>query len=180
MSDRKNRLLHDLRRYVGQSEKPTLRLLVSTAFRQPGFAACWLYRVQEALYSSGRLRRAQAVYLANLWLTQADLVPGSTIGPGLMIRHANGIVVGVGASIGENCTLLQQVTLGAADIDTAITQGYPHVGNSVAIGAGAKIIGAVRIGDGATVGANAVVTRDVAPGATVAGVPARDISRPAS
>ncbi|MFJ4160201.1 hypothetical protein [Microbacterium testaceum] len=92
-----------------------------------------------------------------------------------MIRHANGIVVGVGAVVGENCTILQQVTVGAASGAPAFGQRYPRVGSGVIFGAGSRIIGDVSIGDGAVVGANAVVVKDVAPNSTVVGVPARPI-----
>ena len=91
------------------------------------------------------------------------------IGDGLRVNHFQGIVIGEGVEIGDNCKIYQQVTLGQKD------GKYPAIGNNVTIYAGAKIIGDVKVGDGAIVGANAVVTKDVPVGSVVAGVPARVI-----
>jgi len=101
----------------------------------------------------------------------ADIPLNSEIGGGLLIPHPNGIVIHPKARIGVNCLIHQQVTIG-------VTRGNPHppkIGNHVDIGAGAKIIGNIEIGDFALIGANAVVTKDVEPYAIVAGVPARVI-----
>lgn len=94
------------------------------------------------------------------------------IGPGFFARRGFGTVVGA-RSIGENCWIDPGVTLGYKDAES----GLPTVGHNVHIGAGAKVLGSVLIGDGAIIGANAVVTRDVPPRCTVAGVPARIVSR---
>ena len=83
------------------------------------------------------------------------------IGGGLRMPHTNGIVINVNAVIGINCEIYQQVTIGE------IKGGFPEIGNGVFIGPGAKILGAVKIGDGARIGANAVVVSDVPAGATV-------------
>lgn len=167
------KLLQDLRRYVPSAKEVNLRLLGSTIFHQPGFMSCVLFRWAEDANFRGRKRRAQMIYLANLWLTGADLIPGCLIDGGLMIRHANGIVIGVGAVIGKNCTILQQVTIGAASASPVPGQRYPRLGDAVTLGAGSRIIGDVSVGDGVVVGANAVVVKDVAPNSTVVGVPAR-------
>lgn len=96
------------------------------------------------------------------------------VGAGLYIGHFGGIVVNHGAVIGDNCNIQQGVTLG--QVNRGARVGAPVIGNNVFIGAGAKIIGHVHVGDGAAIGANAVVTRDVPAGAAVAGVPARVVS----
>ena len=93
------------------------------------------------------------------------------IGGGLQMAHTNGIVINVGARIGCNCDIFQQVTIGEA------RGGFPTIGNRVSIGAGAKILGPVTIGDGARIGANALVIRDVPAGGVALGVPA-EISGP--
>lgn len=98
------------------------------------------------------------------------------IGPGLRLPHPNGIVIGQGVRIGANCTIYQQVTLGGARVGDWKSDRYPDVGDGVVLFAGAKLVGDIRIGDGATVGANAVVLRDVPPGHVATGVPA--VSRP--
>ena len=93
------------------------------------------------------------------------------IGGGLQMAHTNGIVINVKARIGCNCDIFQQVTIGESN------GGFPEIGNRVSIGPGAKILGAVKIGDGARIGANALVIRDVPPGA-VAHAPAAEIHLP--
>ena len=98
----------------------------------------------------------------------------SPVGAGLYIGHFGGIVVNHGAVIGDNCNIQQGVTLGKAN--RGARAGAPIIGNNVFIGAGAKIIGRIHVGDGAAIGANAVVTHDVPAGAAVAGVPARVVS----
>ena len=104
-------------------------------------------------------------------VTGAEIPLNSQIAGGLAIPHPNGIVINPGATIGPNCLILQQVTIGYG----GPTPGNPTVGGHVDVGAGAKILGGVTIGDHAKIGANAVVLTDVPPGATAVGVPARII-----
>ncbi len=101
-------------------------------------------------------------------VTGADIPLDAQIGGGLMIPHPNGIVIHPDAQIGPNCLIFQQVTIGAGPVD-----GLPVIAGHVDIGAGAKIIGGVHIGEHARIGANAVVLEDVPPGATAVGIPAR-------
>lgn len=118
------------------------------------------------------LQRRLAMERHRFWsiVTACDIPINARIGGGLLLPHPNGIVISPAATIGVNCLLFQQVTIGATEA------GTPTLGNHVDVGAGAKIVGPVTIGDGARIGANAVVTRDVPAGATVAGIPARIIS----
>jgi serine O-acetyltransferase len=102
-------------------------------------------------------------------VTQCDIPINSNIGGGLMMTHPNGIVIHPAATIGPNCLVFQQVTIGAN------RGGVPVIGGHVDIGAGAKIIGGVTIGDHALIGVNAVVLSDVPPGGIAVGVPARVI-----
>lgn len=120
-----------------------------------------------------RLRRRLAALRHRFWsvVSGADIPLNCRIGGGLLLPHPNGIVIHPDAVIGPNCLIFQQVTLGAAH------GALPVLGGHVDIGAGAKLIGGVRIGDHAQIGANAVVTRDVPPGATAVGIPARIIER---
>ncbi|MBX3272366.1 MAG: serine acetyltransferase [Sandaracinaceae bacterium] len=101
-------------------------------------------------------------------VTGADIPVNATIAGGLVMPHPNGVVVHPDAVIGPNCLLLQQVTVGYGP-----RPGLPTIGGNVDVGAGAKILGGVRIGDHAKIGANAVVIDDVPDGATAVGVPAR-------
>jgi serine O-acetyltransferase len=101
-------------------------------------------------------------------LTQADIGLEARIGSGLMLPHPNGVVIHEEARIGDDCMIMQQVTVGM------IGDGeVPTIGNRVYVGAGAKIIGKLVVGDGARIGANSVVLSDVPAGATAVGVPAR-------
>jgi serine O-acetyltransferase len=109
-----------------------------------------------------------------LWsiVTQSDIAPQATLGRGLMLPHPNGIVIHEDAIVGDDCMIMQQVTIGMIGEDCV-----PRLGNNVYVGAGAKIIGKVEIGDGARIGANAVVTKDVPANHTAIGIPARLLER---
>lgn len=121
---------------------------------------------------AGTLRRL-AVLRHRFWsvVTGADIPLGTRIGGGLLIPHPNGIVVHPEASIGPNCLLMQQVTLGTTG------DGVPVLAGHVDVGAGAKVLGGIRLGEHCTIGANAVVLDDVPAGATAVGVPARVVRR---
>lgn len=107
-------------------------------------------------------------------LTHSDIHPMARFGRNLKLPHPNGVVVHEDAIIGDDCMIMQQVTIGMIDEGQV-----PIVGSRVYIGAGAKIIGKVKVGDDARIGANAVVTKDVPPHGTAVGVPARIIQRSA-
>ncbi len=127
-----------------------------------------LRRHQRARSAFGR---KLAVLQHRFWsvVTGADIPLGSRIGGGLLIPHPNGIVLHPEAEIGPNCLIFQQVTIGMGK------GGVPRIGGHVDIGAGAKVIGRVTVGDHALIGANAVVLTDVPPHATAVGNPARII-----
>ena len=117
---------------------------------------------------------ARARYIFWSVLTQSDIGLETVFGSNLMLPHPNGVVIHEHARIGDDCMIMQQVTVGM------IGEGeVPVIGNGVYIGAGAKIIGKLVVGDGARIGANAVVTSDVPPNCTAVGIPARIIKRPA-
>jgi len=104
------------------------------------------------------------------FITHSDIEPRATLGRRLMLPHPNGVVIHEEAIVGNDCMIMQQVTIGM------IGEGeVPTIGNRVYIGAGAKIIGKVSVGDGARIGANAVVTQDVPDNCTAVGVPAKII-----
>ena len=104
------------------------------------------------------------------FITHSDIEPRATLGRRLMLPHPNGVVIHEEVIVGNDCMIMQQVTIGM------IGDGeVPTIGNRVYIGAGAKIIGKVSVGDGARIGANAVVTRDVPDNCTAVGVPAKII-----
>lgn len=104
-------------------------------------------------------------------LTGIEIHPGAAIGKGIFIDHGMGVVIGETSVIGENVTLFQGVTLGGTGKEKG--KRHPTLGNNVVVGAGAKILGNIRLGDNVSVGANAVVLEDVPPNSTVVGVPGR-------
>jgi serine O-acetyltransferase len=130
--------------------------------------AHWLWdrgRVHAALYVQSRLSTVLAL----------DIHPAARIGRGVLIDHATGVVIGETAVVGDNVSMLQNVTLGGTGKERG--DRHPKVGDGVLIGAGAKILGNIRVGDGAKVGAGSVVLAEVPAHTTVAGVPARVVSR---
>jgi serine O-acetyltransferase len=110
------------------------------------------------------------------WLTGIEIHPGATIGRRVFIDHGMGIVIGETAEIGDDCTLYHGVTLGGTSWRKK-EKRHPTLGRNVVVGAGAKILGPILIGDEAKVGSNAVVVRDVPPGATAVGIPARILTQ---
>ena len=157
----------------GQPRKPRWilwsRLLVLT----PGFQLVFWLRVQRALVRVplvGRLLRRLVWYVTTIWFS-CDVDPEAEIGAGLYLPHPLGIVIGGGVRIGRNVSILQNVTLGRV----AIEHLDPTLGDDVEIGAGSVVLGAIRIGSGAKVGANSVVQCDVPAGAVAVGAPARII-----
>lgn len=129
------------------------------------------YRVAHKLYISGHPLPARTVSQLTRFLTGIEIHPGATIGKGLFIDHGMGVVIGETAEIGDNCTLYQGVTLGGTGKDTG--KRHPTLGSSVMVGAGAKILGPIRIHDNARIAAGAVVLQEVPENATAVGVPAQ-------
>ncbi len=141
----------------------------------PGVHAIWGHRISHWLWN--RDARVAARTLAELTriLTGVDIHPGATLGPGLFIDHATGVVIGETAEVGEDVMIYHGVTLGGSGRDTG--KRHPTIGDRVIIGAGAKVLGAIKIGDGSRIGANAVVVKEVPASAVVVGVPGQIISR---
>jgi serine O-acetyltransferase len=138
-----------------------------------GFHALETYRIAHALWKAGR--KDFALYLQSLTsrFLQVDIHPAAVIGRGIMFDHATGIVIGETAVIGDNCSMLHGVTLGGTGNEKG--DRHPKIGRGVMIGAGASILGNIKVGDCARVAAGSVVLHDVPSRRTVAGVPAREI-----
>lgn len=164
-------LVEDYRRMRPESRWLFLSFLMSS-MSNPGLQAAFFLRLQMFLVAKRRLKLAGLVRGWCLMVTGADFVPGCVVGPGVLMHHPNGIVLGAGARVGAACTLLQQVTLGERHADGSGDHKYPVVDDNCTIGAGARILGPVLVGVGAAVGANAVVLSDVPAASTVVGIPA--------
>jgi serine O-acetyltransferase len=134
----------------------------------------WYQRVNGLNVISRAVLRRLICIAHRFWsaVAGADIPLTAKFGGGLLLPHPNGIVIHPASQIGVNCTIYQQVTLGGRDDN----HGAPVIGANVLIGTGAKILGSVTVGDGARIGANAVVLADVPPRATAVGVPAKIIS----
>ncbi|MCH6255530.1 serine O-acetyltransferase [Puniceicoccaceae bacterium K14] len=138
-----------------------------------GFSALSSYRFAHYLWHENR--RELALYLQSLISKTfgVDIHPAARIGKGILIDHATGVVIGETAVVGNNVSLLHNVTLGGTGKECG--DRHPKVGDGVLIAAGAKVLGNIKIGDGAKVGAGSVVLRDVRPHCTVVGVPAKNL-----
>ena len=143
-----------------------------------GFIALQGYRVAHQLWQDDRRHLALYIQSRISETFDVDIHPAAVIGKGVMLDHANGIVIGETTVIEDNVSLLQGVTLGGTVKETV--DRHPKVRAGVLIGAGAKILGNIEIGQGAKVGAGSVVLKPVKPHTTVAGVPAKQIGSPES
>jgi serine O-acetyltransferase len=143
----------------------------------PGFHALLVHRLAHWLWSERLRWIARFVSHIGRWLTGIEIHPGAQIGRRFFIDHGMGVVIGETAEIGDDCTLYHGVTLGGTSWNKG--KRHPTLGNGVVLGAGAKILGPITVGDRARVGSNAVVVKDVPPGATAIGIPARIIAEQA-
>lgn len=143
-----------------------------------GFHALQTQRVAHWLWGQGR--KSLAMFFQNRMSTEfgVDIHPAAHMGKGIMLDHATGLVIGETAVVGNNVSILQSVTLGGTGKDEG--DRHPKIGDGVLISAGAKILGNIRVGEGAKVGAGSVVLEDVPAHTTVAGVPAKIVGRPSS
>jgi len=141
----------------------------------PGVLALGMHRIGHWLFGGGLFFLARVVNHLARFLTAIDIHPGAMIGRNFFIDHGF-TVIGETAEIGDDVTIYQSVTLGGTNPSTGVGgKRHPTLRDRVVIGSGAQILGPVEIGEGAKVGANSVVTKDVAPGATVVGIPARPV-----
>ncbi len=136
-----------------------------------GFQAIQTHRFAHALWKAGRKDFALYLQSRSSQVFQVDINPNCRIGKGIMLDHATGFVAGETAVIGDNVSILQGVTLGGTG--KADEDRHPKIGNGVLIGAGAIVLGNIKVGDCARIGAGSVVVRDVPPRVTVVGVPAK-------
>jgi serine O-acetyltransferase len=138
----------------------------------PGLHAIWWHRLAHWFWLNDLRWFGRFTSHLGRWLTGIEIHPGAKIGTCVFIDHGMGVVIGETAEVGDGCTIYQGVTLGG----TTLYRGqkrHPTLGAGVVVGAGAKILGGFTVGEGARIGSNSVVVKEVAPGATVVGIPGR-------
>ncbi len=142
----------------------------------PGVHAVGLYRVAHKLWQLRARWLAQVVAHFARFVTGIEIHPAARLGRRLFIDHGFGVVIGETAEVGDDCTLYQGVTLGGTSWQPE--KRHPTLGNNVVVGAGAKVLGPITIGDGARIGSNSVVVKNVPAGATVVGIPGHVVVKP--
>jgi serine O-acetyltransferase len=152
-------------------EDPAARSRVEIVLCYPGFHAVLLHRLAHRLWKANVPLLPRLISQISRFLTGIEIHPGARIGRRFFIDHGMGVVIGETAEVGDDVMIYHGVTLGGRTLQRV--KRHPTVGNSVTIGAGARILGPVVIGDRAQIGANSVVVKDVPAGAVATGVPAR-------
>ena len=154
-----------------QKRDPAAKSCLEIILLYPGLHALVYHRLAHALYKMRLFFLARLLSQSSRFFTGIEIHPGAKIGKRFFIDHGLGVVIGETAILGDDVLLYQGATLGG----TGVVKGkrHPSIGNNVVIGAGAKVLGNIVIGDNSYIGANAVVIKDVPPNSTVVGVPGR-------
>ena len=155
---------------------PAARSRLEVVLCYPGFHALLFHRLAHWLWQYRWLLAARFVSHIGRMLSGIEIHPGARIGRRLFIDHGMGVVIGETAEIGDDCTLYQGVTLGGTSLDRG-QKRHPTLGNGVIVSVHAQVLGPFRIGDGARIGAQAVVLSEVPEGATMVGIPAKPVAR---
>lgn len=154
---------------------PAARSRLEIALLYPGLHAIWIHRISHWLWNRGFKLLARWLSQLARGLTGIEIHPGAKIGQRVFIDHGMGVVIGETAEIGDDVTLYHGVTLGGTSLNKG--KRHPTIGNRVTIGAGAKVLGNITIGDDSRIGANAVVVKSVPENAVVVGVPGQIVKR---
>jgi serine O-acetyltransferase len=154
---------------------PAARSVAEVLLCYSGLHAIWFHRASHYLYRRGWILLPRLISNLARFLTGIEIHPGATIGEGLFIDHGTGIVIGETTELGQNVTLYQGVTLGGTGKEKG--KRHPTIGNHVVVGSGAKVLGSLRVGDHAKIGAGSVVLQDVPPHSTVVGIPGTVVCR---
>ena len=171
----RERLREDLQ--TARLRDPAVRSTAELLLAYPGLHAIWIHRVAHRWWQQpGGQLAARVLSHVGRMLTGVEIHPGAVIGRRFFVDHGMGVVIGETAEVGDDVMLYHQVTLGGRS--NARGKRHPTVEDGVTFGAGARVLGPIRIGAGAEIGANAVVVRDVPPGAVVVGIPGRIVSPP--
>jgi serine O-acetyltransferase len=155
---------------------PAARHTFEVLTTYPGLHAVLIHRLTHTLWGIGLKWLARFIAHLGRWFTGIEIHPGAQIGRRFFIDHGMGVVIGETAEVGDDCTLYHGVTLGG----TSWKKGkrHPTLGNDVVIGAGAKVLGPIKVNDGARIGSNSVVVKEVNAGATMVGIPAHQVGSP--
>lgn len=160
---------------AAKERDPAARSTLEIILCYPGVHAIWGHRVSHWLWQRGARLPARAFAEFVRMVTGVELHPAAVLGSGVFIDHATGVVIGETAKVGDDVTIYQGVTLGGISLDAG--KRHPTIGDRVTIGAGAKILGPITIGEDSRIGANAVVVKPVPPRSVVVGVPGQVIDR---
>jgi len=173
-------MFKQLREYVASvfERDPAARSTWEVLTCYPGLHAIYLHKLSHWFWSHGLRWLGRATSHFGRWLTGIEIHPGAHIGRRVFIDHGMGVVIGETAEVGDDTTLYHGVTLGGTTWNKG--KRHPTLGQGVVVGAGAKILGPITVGAGAKVGSNAVVVKDVPPGATVVGIPGRIVEETGS
>ena len=155
---------------------PAARSRLEVVLCYPGFQALLFYRLAHWLWLRGWHLAGRLVSHLGRCATGIEIHPGARIGRRRFIDHGMGVVIGETAEIGDDCTLYQDVTLGGTSLERG-QKRHPTLGNDVIVSSGAQVLGPFRVGNGARIGAQAVVLKEVPDGATMVGIPARPVGR---
>ena len=170
LASARGRISEDLETALREDPAATSKILVALTY--PGIHAVWVHRLAHRLWMSGPAGKPLARVLSQLsrFFTGIEIHPGAVIGRRFFIDHGMGVVIGETAEVGDDVLMYHQVTLGGRS--RGRFKRHPTIGNHVLLGAGAKIIGPITIGDGTKVGSNALVVKSVPPNSIVTGIPA--------
>lgn len=155
-----------------QEKDPACRNVLEAMILYPGFHAIFFHRIAHFLYRKKLYFLARLISQIARHITGIEIHPGAKIGRKLFIDHGMGIVIGETTTIGDNCTIYHNSTLGGTGKDKY--KRHPDLGNNVMVGSGAKVLGPIKIGNNVKIGANSVVLENIPDNVTVVGIPRKN------
>ena len=158
-----------------RKKDPACRSVLEAIILYPGFHAIFFHRIAHFLYCKKLYFLARLISQIARFFTGIEIHPGAKIGKRLFIDHGMGIVIGETATVGDDCTIYHNATLGGTGKDSK--KRHPDIGNNVMVGTGAKILGPIKIGNNVKIGANSVVLKNVPDNVTVVGIPRKNIDK---
>ncbi len=173
VNDIKNTVAEDVK--TVKERDPAASSTAEVLLLYSGLHAVWAHRLSHKLYKKNHKFSARLISQGAKAITGIEIHPGATIGKNLFIDHGSGVVIGETTEIGDNCTLYQGVTVGGTGKDTG--KRHPTLGDNVMVGAGARVLGPFKVGDGSKIAANAVVLTEVPENCTAVGIPAKIVKR---